>query len=175
MLPLVIVSIFGARIFGKRGLEEESGLTGRERMLEGLCFVCMHLLVVGSYVYSVFLPLELGTVWFFVGLLIYLPGMFIVIVASLSFAATSVDEPVIRGIYRFSRNPMYVGEFLVNISIGVACLSWVFFLVAVVVAILQQNIVVAEERFCLGKYGDQFREYMDRTPKWIGIPKSNRD
>jgi protein-S-isoprenylcysteine O-methyltransferase Ste14 len=29
-----------------------------------------------------------------------------------------------------------------------------------------------EEQSCLEKYGDAYREYMDRTPKYIGIPKS---
>jgi protein-S-isoprenylcysteine O-methyltransferase Ste14 len=32
--------------------------------------------------------------------------------------------------------------------------------------------VGAEERWCLEKYGDAYQEYMNKTPKWIGIPKS---
>jgi protein-S-isoprenylcysteine O-methyltransferase Ste14 len=31
---------------------------------------------------------------------------------------------------------------------------------------------VNEERLCLEKYGDAYRDYMNRTPRWIGIPKS---
>jgi protein-S-isoprenylcysteine O-methyltransferase Ste14 len=34
--------------------------------------------------------------------------------------------------------------------------------------------VKAEERFLLEKYGDTYREYMNRTPRWIGIPKSEK-
>jgi len=30
---------------------------------------------------------------------------------------------------------------------------------------------IPEERFYLKKYGDAYREYMNRTPRWIGIPK----
>ena len=171
MLPLIIISIFGVRIFGKRASGENSGLTRREK----ICFACMHLIVIASYAYSIFLPLKLGTAWFYIGLLIYLPGMLIVIIAILNFATTSLDKPVTQGIYRFSRNPMYVGEFLINISVSIVCLSWIFFLVTVVVAILEQNVVIAEERFCLGKYGNAYREYMNRTPRWIGIPRSSKD
>jgi len=29
-----------------------------------------------------------------------------------------------------------------------------------------------EEQSCLEKYGDAYHEYMDRTPRYIGIPKS---
>ena len=31
-----------------------------------------------------------------------------------------------------------------------------------------------EEAQCLGHYGGAYREYMDRTPRWIGIPKSEK-
>ena len=30
----------------------------------------------------------------------------------------------------------------------------------------------AEERGCLETYGEEYREYLDKTPRWIGIPKS---
>jgi len=29
-----------------------------------------------------------------------------------------------------------------------------------------------EERYCLEKYGDAYRKYMKRTPRWLGLPKS---
>jgi len=171
MLPLIIISLFGVRLFGKR----VSGETSSDTRMEKLSFACMHLIVIASYVYSVFLPLKLVTPWFHIGLLIYLLGMLITIIATLNFATTSVDKPVTKGVYTFSRNPMYVGESLINISISIACLSWIFFLVAVVVAILEHNIVISEERFCLKKYGDAYREYMSRTSRWIGIPKSRKE
>jgi len=171
MLPLVIISIFGVRLFGKR----VSGENSSDTKMEKVSFACMHLIVIASYVYSLFLPLRLGTPWFYLGLLIYLSGMLITIVATLNFAATSMDKPVTKGVYTFSRNPMYIGESLINISISIVCLSWIFFLVAVVVAILEHNLVVSEERFCLKKYGDTYREYKNRTPRWIGIPKSQKN
>jgi protein-S-isoprenylcysteine O-methyltransferase Ste14 len=31
-----------------------------------------------------------------------------------------------------------------------------------------------EEQGCLKHYGDVYREYMNRTPRWIGIPRSER-
>jgi protein-S-isoprenylcysteine O-methyltransferase Ste14 len=34
--------------------------------------------------------------------------------------------------------------------------------------------VGAEEPFLIEKYGDTYREYMNRTPRWIGIPKSEK-
>jgi len=32
----------------------------------------------------------------------------------------------------------------------------------------------AEERFLLNEYGATYQEYMNRTPRWLGIPKLER-
>ena len=53
--------------------------------------------------------------------------------------------------------------------------SWVFPLFSIVYTILSFAVAIPEERFCLEKYGDVYCEYMNRTPKWIGIPKSGKE
>ena len=130
------------------------------------------IIVFAFYAYSVFLPLKVGTSWFSAGLLVYLLGMFVVILALLSFHTAPVDKPVTKGVYSISRHPMYVGEILIYISI--ACLSWIFLLLVIVAVILDSYIVTAVERICLNQYGDAYREYINRTPRWIGIPKSEK-
>lgn len=124
--------------------------------------------------YSIFLPLKLGAVWFFAGFLIYLLGTIITTIAMLNFFTTAVDEPVTKGVYHISRNPGYLGMFLILGGTGIACVSWVFLLFTAVFIILLRIFVVPEERFCLQKYGNAYREYMNRTPRWIGIPKSEK-
>ena len=87
------------------------------------------LLFFATVAYSVFLPLELGTVWFYAGLAIYLLGVIIETVAMLNFFTTAVDKPVNKGIYRFSRNPMYFGMFLIFLGTSIACVSLIFLIV----------------------------------------------
>jgi protein-S-isoprenylcysteine O-methyltransferase Ste14 len=170
ILPIIILSLIGSRILGKRGSGGFSGHTKEEKMLESIDMV----IVFAFYAYSVFLPLKLGTLWFYVGLLVYLLGMLVEILAMLSFHTTPVDKPVTKGVYRISRHPMYVGEILIYISISIACLSWIFLMPVIVAAILESYIVTAEERICLNQYGDAYREYINRTPRWIGIPKAEK-
>ena len=124
--------------------------------------------------YSIFLPLKLGTVWFFAGFLIYLLGAIIETIAILDFFTTAVDKPVTKRAYSFSRNPMYLGMFLIFGGTGIACVSWVFLLLTAVFIILLHIGVVSEERFCLQKYGNAYQEYMNNIPRWIGIPKSSK-
>lgn len=124
--------------------------------------------------YSIFLPLKLGTAWFFAGFLIYLLGAIIMTMAMLDFLTTAVDKPVTKGVYRFSRNPMYFGMFLIFGGTGIACVSWVFLLLTAVFIILLHIGVVSEERSCLQKYGNAYREFMNKVPRWIGIPKPEK-
>jgi protein-S-isoprenylcysteine O-methyltransferase Ste14 len=172
ILPMIIISILGSKILGKRGPEEVSSLTKRVKTANSLYSLILVLL----YAYSIFLPLELNTVWFYAGVLIYLLGVLVVILSLLSFHTTPADKLVTKGVYRISRNPGYVGDFLVNTSVGIACLSWVFLLVAIAFfLLLRYYVVVVEEPFLIEKYGDTYKEYMNRTPRWIGIPKSKKE
>ena len=91
----------------------------------------------------------------------------------LSFATTPLGKPNTKGVYRISRHPMNFGWFLISISIGIACASWIFLLLAIVFLFpLMHTLAIPEERLCLERFGDAYREYMNRTPRWIGIPKS---
>lgn len=63
------------------------------------------------------------------------------------------------------------GCFVQFMGAGIASASWLF-LIVIVSIILTVFITPIEERYCLEKYGDAYREYIDKTPRWIGIPKS---
>jgi len=132
----------------------------------------MFLVFVIPIVYSFFLPIELSSVWFFIGLSIYLFGVIIGSLAMYDFYSTALDKLVTKGIYRISRNPMYLGMFLIFIGTGIACVSWLFLLLTMVFVILSHILVTTEERFCLKMYGKSYREYLNRTSRWIGLPKS---
>ena len=125
-------------------------------------------------VYSFFLPLKLGTAWFYVGLLVYLFGLIFTIDAGTNLDNTPMDKPATEGLFRISRNPVYLGTFLIFIGIGIACASWLFLLLIAVFMVLYDILIAPEERWCLEKYGTAYQEYVNRTPKWIGIPKSEK-
>jgi len=169
ILPTFIIFISG-RIVNK-GKFEDPPLNEKEKKLVTVGIVIMFTL----FIYPIFLSMKLGTVWFYTGFLFYLAGMILGIVAEVNFATTPLDKPVTKGIYHFSRNPMYFGGFLGFIGISIASISWIYLLLATVWMILQHIVVVSEERFCLKKYGNAYREYMNRTPRWIGIPKSEKE
>ncbi len=136
-------------------------------------FVITHIMIMPfTFIYSIFLPLELGTVWFFAGLPICLLALVVGLMFGISFLTAPLGEPISKGVYAISRHPMYFGFFLGLVGIGIACASWVFLLCALVWIVSWHFGVVEEERILLEKYGGAYREYMNRPPRWIGMPKS---
>jgi len=154
-----------------KGREQDSNLAAELNKLQKSTFLAFHIIFLLMVIYSIFLPIKLGTVWFYSGLSIYLLGFILYVMVFVGFATTSPNKPVTKGIYRYSRHPMYITSFVVFIGMGIASASWLFLLLSFLFIILVYYSVVSEERFCLKYYGNSYREYMNKTPRWIGIPK----
>lgn len=130
--------------------------------------------IIGPFtiIYSIFLPLKLGTIWLYVGLPICALALLMGFIGGIAFATDPLDKPITRGVYRISRHPAYFSGFLLYLGIAIACASWIFLVCAMVWIVSMHFGTFPEERELLEKYGDAYRKYMDCTPRWIGIPKS---
>ncbi len=171
VVPMLILFFFDVRVTAAResGQSGDFQLTRKERLVMNAVFLPLF----SSFVYAVFLPLQLGATWLFGGLFVFAFGVVFAVVAVVNFAAAPKDKLVTEGLYRFSRNPMYVGLLLMQIGLGIACASWLYLLLTAVLFIVLNANLSAEERYCLYMYGDDYRKYVNRTPRWLGIPKSN--
>ena len=125
-------------------------------------------------VYSILLPLKLGTIWFAIGLIFFLLGLVITIIVTITFATVPMNEPITRGAYRYSRHPGYAALILIYFSVSIASASWIFLLATIIWAVSLSISVKDEEHYCLERYGLAYREYMNRTPRWVGIPRTAR-
>lgn len=106
------------------------------------------------------------------GLLVCLLG-----VASFRRAGTTVDPRrptgtsalVAHGIYRYSRNPMYLGMLFVVAAWGLHLGHWLALACGPLafVLYLDRLQIVAEERALEEKYGDEYRAYARAVRRWI--------
>ncbi len=172
ILPQILLMWIGSRILHRRKMASLSESLSEFSKAEKKVLNILTVLIFGSYIYSIFLPMKTSTIWFYIGLSIYTLGIITQIVAWQNLATTSVDNPVTKGLYHFSRNPMYVGDFLIYTGITIACLSWIFLVVLILAIFLDRLWAISEERECIKKYGETYREYMEKIPRWIGSPKS---
>ena len=155
-----------------KGTSKKSELTAPSSETERKLYPVTWIVWLLGFIYSIFLPLQLGTIWFYIGLPISIVGLITFTMVIVTFATTPIDnEPLTKGLYCYSRHPMYITQALMFIGVSIACASWLFLLFTIVYTILSIICVSPEERFCLEKYGDVYREYMNKTPRWIGVPK----
>jgi len=169
----LLIQNFGVRMISK-DLYQKAGQPSDmkpSQLYKILSFVSMPLWLLAT-AYSIFLPFKLGTILFLIGLIIFLLGLFINTVATINLATTPMNKPVTAGVYHYSRHPIYIALFLIYLSVSIASASWVFLLLTILLAGVVSLSVADEERYCLEKYGDAYRKYRNRTPRWIGIPRS---
>jgi len=132
------------------------------------------LILLAIAVYSVLLPLRLGTTWFHTGLGICIFAAIANVMIPVTNARATPDSPFTKGPYRFSRHPHYLTQFLILIGTGVACASWLLLLATSVFIALIRLVAIPEERFCLERYGESYAKYSSKTPMWIGIPRRRK-
>jgi protein-S-isoprenylcysteine O-methyltransferase Ste14 len=130
-------------------------------------------LLIVLFVFSIFLPLKLGTSWFYIGLVVYLVGIVMFLSSIITVAKTPMGQIFTRGMYHYSRHPLYVSFIFIFVGISVASASWLFLLLSMGWMVFPISQVTKEEKGCLASFGAEYQEYMNRTPKWVGVPKSN--
>jgi steroid 5-alpha reductase family enzyme len=130
------------------------------------------IIYIPATIYAVFLPIQLGNLWFYIGLPVTLIGYIAGIIVILNWKASPLGKPVTTGLYRYSRHPMYLTAFVFFLGVSILTASWVFLLFTVLLIAASFYFAPLEEESCLTQYGDVYRDYMDKTPKYLGIPKS---
>jgi protein-S-isoprenylcysteine O-methyltransferase Ste14 len=95
-------------------------------------------------------------------------------VRNFRLAGTSVvpGEPstalVVTGPYHFTRNPIYIGFVLAYFGLSILLTSlWVLLLLIPVLLILQRGVVDREESYLERHFGDAYRKYKARVPRWL--------
>lgn len=125
------------------------------------------LLVLAWLVLTILTPLRCGDVVLAVGLAFYTGGLTGFVVALLNYASTPVDQPVTSGLYRISRHPQ---QFMISVAflgISIAMGSWIALGLMGIGVIGGHAKVVEEEKACLERYGEPYREYMERVPRYF--------
>lgn len=84
--------------------------------------------------------------------------------------ATATDL-VTDGIYRFSRNPAFVGFDFMFIGLSLTYLNYVTLLVCLINIIFIHLLIRQEERHLESVFGDTYRNYARHTPRYIRLMK----
>lgn len=148
---------------GRKRAADMSWYTSIDRLAS---FASMFLMITFIIV-SLFIQIVLSSYWFYTGLLLVLFGFFGHIAAKISYGTAESNKAVTRGIYRFSRNPMYVSFSLILSGTAIASQSILLAILWLMTAVFTHLLIIGEERYCIKAHGESYREYMKKVPRYL--------
>ena len=136
-------------------------------LMQRLFLISGKIFSLGCLFLIILTPLKTDSVLFPIGILIYILGMVGLVSSMISFRNTPQDSIVSTGLYNISRHPQIVSLFFLLTGMSIAIGSWIALLALLMSRILQHPSIVAEEEACTRYYGDAYRSYAERVPRYL--------
>lgn len=142
---------------------DKSGRTERQKFF----IYAGSLLTFVYFVLIIFAPLKMGSIVFIPGIILYFTGLVGFFIALFNFKDAPLDQPATGGLYRVSRNPQQFMFFVSFLGICVAIGSWLALFIQFVSSLFLHSRILTEEKGCLERYGNSYRDYMKRVPRYF--------
>lgn len=120
------------------------------------------------FIYMLFLNVNIDFSWqFYTGLFIYIFGILLLTISIVQFALAEDEGLNTKGIYRLSRNPMYISYFVYFIGCVLLTQSFLLLLIVMIFQISAHWIILSEERWCVQQFQERYIEYMKEVRRYI--------
>lgn len=94
-------------------------------------------------------------------------GVVLLVASTVQFARPSASGLLEVGVYRISRNPMYVAYFLYFLGCALLTQSPALLVLVLVFQAAAHLIIKAEERGCEAEFGEEYRAYRRRVRRYL--------
>jgi protein-S-isoprenylcysteine O-methyltransferase Ste14 len=134
------------------------------------------LAVVAGILLDWIVPMNIGHIWGWPGLILLITGMVLIVWCRKIFqkAGTNIrpDQPtsviIEHGPYQYSRNPIYFCFLICYAGLSLLADAPLMLLVlAPLYYILDQHVIVPEEQYLEHKFGEAYLSYKRRVRRWI--------
>lgn len=121
----------------------------------------------GLTIIVVFIPMSFIALFFIIGISIFIIGYIAYLFSLINYATSNPEKPVTKGIYKISRNPQQLSAIVMWIGIGFLTSCWLIIIVCLVQLIAAYPTFIAQEKYCLDRYGDEYKQYMTKTSRYV--------
>lgn len=167
MIPLFLIRFGLLGVLDKGALARAAHfppLEGRERVGYAVYQVANVLIIL----YPLLLNIKTEPTYLFAaGCAVYGAGVVLLVVSTVQFARPSASGLLEAGVYRLSRNPMYVAYFLYFLGCALLAQSLVLLAAVLVFQMAAHTIIKAEERECETEFGERYRAYRSRVRRYL--------
>lgn len=166
LIPFILIRFGLLSILNKEGLKRAAffaPLIGSEKAAYWFYQISNILIVV----YLFFLKITTDPYWFYAGLVTYGLGVLLCLASVSNFSKPAENGINLKGLYRISRNPMYVSYFIYFLGCVLLTQSLLLFAILMVFQISAHWIILSEERWCIKKFGEEYKNYMNKVRRYI--------
>jgi len=166
VIPIVLIRYGLLVVINKEALKRAgffAPLIGREK----LAFWVYQITTAFILLYLLLFEIKSDSEWFYIGLIIYSLGLILYAVSIVNYANPKKNGINLNGLYRISRNPMYVAYFTCFLGCVLLTHSWGLLLLLICFQISVHWIILSEERWCIREFGDEYKKYMNNVRRYI--------
>jgi protein-S-isoprenylcysteine O-methyltransferase Ste14 len=128
----------------------------------------IHLLaLLAALVILFFSEINLQNLPGYLGLGLLIAGLVLYIAALIHFARSNEAGMNTTGLYRISRNPMYVAFFLYFLGCCALTRSWYLLVALIFFQVSVHFLIISEERWCKNRFGKPYTAYMKKVRRYF--------
>lgn len=103
----------------------------------------------------------------YTGIAVYSAGAVLLGVSVINFASPSESGINQNGLYRLSRNPMYVAYFIFFLGCALLTQSLLLLVLVLIFQAAAHWIIRSEERWCIERFGGAYLQYMKTVRRYL--------
>lgn len=166
VIPIILIRYGLLNVINKEALKRASffaPLIGGEKV----AFWVYQITTAFILLYLLLLKIKIESEWFYIGLIIYSLGLILYAVSIMNYAKPKINGINLNGLYRVSRNPMYVAYFIYFLGCVFLTRSWILLFLLISFQISVHWIILSEERWCIREFGEEYIKYMNKVRRYI--------
>lgn len=166
VIPIILIRYGLLSAISKEGSKRAgffAPLSGKEKVAYLIYQITTALILL----FLLLLKIRTDTVWFYIGLIIYISGIVLYAGSIVNYANPKINGINVNGLYRISRNPMYIAYFIYFLGCVLLTQSWILLGLLIVFQLSAHWIILSEERWCIKKFGEEYLKYMSRVRRYL--------
>ncbi|GGL45095.1 methyltransferase family protein [Sporolactobacillus putidus] len=166
VLPILFIRYGLLAILGKEAMKRAAFYPPTEG-IEKIAYLVYIITTLSLLIISLFIKTRLNSLFSFVGLGIYVLGMVLYCISIVQFAKPNENGLNLNGLYRISRNPMYLAFFLYFLGCSILTRSWLLLSALTLLQISVHYLILSEERWCISQFGEDYKKYMKQVRRYL--------
>lgn len=166
VIPILLIRYVPLIFINKESLNRAgtyAPLIGREKIAYWIYQITTVLMLLSLLL----LKIKTDSYLFLIGLILYIFGIILYAMSVTDFAKPNDKGLNIKGLYKVSRNPMYVSYFISFLGCVFLTRSYILLIVLIIFQISSHWIILSEERWCIQKFNDEYTQYMRRVRRYF--------